>query len=135
MPIKFKIDHTRRFVDVEGRGEVTLQDILDYLDALVTDGGMPYRKLLDFRDVVPRLSDDDVMVLGARVSAYAHLEPRGPIAIVSTNDETDLFIRRFMNLGGAKRPMRLFTSIEQAQQWLSGMPESSDRPVSSPGNR
>ena len=128
MPVKFKIDHVRRFVDVEGRDEVTLRDLLGYLDALVTDNGMPYRKLVDFRDVMPRLSDDDVMVLGARVSAYAHLEPRGPIAIVSTNDLTDLFIRRFMNLGGARRPMRLFTSVDEARQWLSGMPESPDTP-------
>ena len=125
MPVTFKIDHVRRFVDVEGRGEVALHDVLDYFDALVTGGGMPYRKLIDFRGVVPKLTDDDVMVLGARVSAYAHLEPRGPIAIVSSNDETDLFIRRFMNLGGAKRPMRLFTSMDEARQWLMETPEVS----------
>lgn len=125
MPVHFKIDHARRFVDVEARGDVTLQDVLDYFDALVTDGGMPYRKLLDFRDVTPKLTDDDVMVLGARVSAYAHLEPRGPIAIVSTNDASDLFIRRFMNLGGAKRPMRLFSSMDEARQWLVETPEAS----------
>jgi hypothetical protein len=124
MPLQFTIDHANRFVDVKGSGEVALQDILDYFDALVTDGGMPYRKLLDFRDVAPKLSDEDVMVLGARVSAYAHLEPRGPIAIVSTNDESDLFIRRFMNLGGAKRPMRLFTSLDDARRWVQEMPES-----------
>ena len=74
---------------------------------------------------MPKLTDDDVMVLGARVSAYAHLEPRGPIAIVSTNDETDLFIRRFMNLGGAKRPIRLFDSMDDAREWLMATPEAS----------
>lgn len=124
MPLEFTIDHDERFVDVRGHGAVGLQDILDYFDALVTDGGMPYRKLLDFRGVTPRLTDDDVMVLGARVSAYAHLEPRGPIAIVSTNDESDLFIRRFMNLGGAKRPMRLFKSMDDARKWLAETPET-----------
>jgi hypothetical protein len=124
MPVKFNIDHVRRFVDVEARGEVMLQDVLAYFDALVTDDGMPYRKLLDFRGVVPKLTDDDVMVLGARVSAYAHLEPRGPIAIVSNNDESDLFIRRFMNLGGAKRPMRLFKSMDEARNWLLATPEA-----------
>ena len=33
MPVRFKIDHVRRFVDVEGRGEVVLKDVLDYFDA------------------------------------------------------------------------------------------------------
>ena len=91
---------------------------------LVIEGGLPYRKLIDLRGVVPRMSDDDIMVLGARVSAYAHLEPRGPIAVVSTAHETDLFVRRFMNLGGAKRPMRLFTSMDDARQWLQETPEA-----------
>jgi len=124
MPMRFKIDHDRRFVDVEGRGDVGLQDVLDYFDALVTDNGMPYRKLLDLRDVTPKLTDADVMVLGARVSAYAHLEPRGPVAIVSSNDESDLFIRRFMNLGGARRPIRLFVSMDEARAWLTATPEA-----------
>jgi len=124
MPMRFKIDHDRRFVDVEGRGAVGLQDVLDYFDALVTDNGMPYRKLLDLRDVTPKLTDADVLVLGARVSAYAHLEPRGPVALVSSNDESDLFIRRFMNLGGAKRPIRLFASMDEARAWLAATPEA-----------
>lgn len=120
----FNIDHARRFVDVKGSGDMVLQDVTDYFDALVTEGGLPYRKLIDLRGVVPKMTDDDIMVLGARVSAYAHLEPRGPIAVVSTAPETDLFVRRFMNLGGARRPMRLFTSMDEARQWLQETPES-----------
>jgi hypothetical protein len=122
--MQFTIDHAKRFVDVRGVDDVGLQDILDYFDGLVVDGGMPYRKLIDLRGIKPRITDDDMMTLGARVSAYANMEPRGPIAVVSTNDETDIFIRRFMNLGGAKRPIRLFTSIEAARQWLQATPEA-----------
>jgi hypothetical protein len=124
VPVQFTIDHDKRFVDVRGLGDVGLQDILDYFDALVTGDGMPYRKLIDMRGVMPRISDDEMMVLGARVSAYANLEPRGPIAVVSTAPESDIFIRRFMNLGGAKRPMRLFTSVDAARQWLQSTPEA-----------
>ena len=124
MPIQFNIDHTKRFVDVRGFGDVLLQDILEYFDTLVVDGGMPYRKMIDMRGVTPRISDEDMMTLGARVSAYAHLEPRGPIAVVSTAPESDIFIRRFMNLGGARRPIRLFNSLEAAKSWLESTPEA-----------
>ena len=103
---------------------MVLQDVLGLFDALVTEGGMPYRKLIDLRGVEPRIDDDEMMVLGARVSAYSQMEPRGPIAVVSANPAADLFVRRFMNLGGAKRPMRLFTSVDEARQWLQGMPEA-----------
>jgi len=29
-----------------------------------------------------------------------------------------------MNLGGAKRPMRLFASIDEARRWLMDQPEA-----------
>jgi hypothetical protein len=120
----FTIDHDRRMVDVVGSGEIVLKDVTVYFDALVTEGGMPYRKLIDLRGITPNFSDNDVMMLGARVSAYANMEPRGPIAVVSNADATDLFIRRFMNLGGAKRPIRLFASMDEATQWLQVQPDS-----------
>lgn len=125
MPFQFTIDHTRKFVDVRGSGEIVLQDILAYFDALVVEGGMPYPKLIDMRDVVPKISDDEMMTLGARVSAYANFEPRGPIAVVSNTPESEIFVRRFMNLGGARRPMRLFDTMEAAREWLAAAPPAS----------
>jgi hypothetical protein len=118
LPVDFKIDHDKRFVIVRAHGVVVLQEILDYFDALVVQDAMPYPKLFDARDAVPNLNDDEVMVLGARVSAYAAHEPRGAIAAVATTREASAMLQRFMNLGGPERPMRLFASIEEARSWL-----------------
>jgi hypothetical protein len=85
---------------------------------------MPYRKLFDASDVDLRLSDDDIMTLGAWVSAYAAIDPRGPIAIVAVSDETRDLMRRYMNLGGAKRPVKLFKSRDIARKWLEAEPEA-----------
>ena len=118
MPVDYEIDHAKRFVRVKAHGVVVLQEILDYFDALVVQDAMPYPKLVDAREAEPRLSDDDVMVLGARVSAYAAYDPRGPIAAVATNQKAGAILQRFMNLGGADRPMRLFATVEEAMAWL-----------------
>jgi hypothetical protein len=118
VPVQFEIDHSKRFVSVRAYGVVRLGEILDYFDALVLQEAMPYPKLFDAREARPDLSDDDVMTLGARVSAYAIMEPRGPIAAVATTRAAGDILQRFMNLGGAQRPMRLFSSIEEAQAWL-----------------
>ena len=59
------------------------------------------------------------MFLGARVSTYAVLEPRGPIAAVAVTKKAGDILQRFMNLGGAQRPMRLFASVEEARAWLT----------------
>ena len=118
LPVDFKIDHTKRFVWVRAHGVVLLREILDYFDALVVEDAMPYPKLFDARDAKPELSDDDVMVLGARVSAYAAFDPRGPVAAVAVTREAGDILQRFMNLGGAQRPMRLFATVDEAQAWL-----------------
>jgi hypothetical protein len=118
LPVDYRIDHERLFVTVRAHGTVVLEELLDYFDALVVQNAMGYPKLFDAREAEPRLSNDDVMVLGARVSAYAAHEPRGPVAAVAMGVEASAILQRFMNLGGAQRPMRLFATIEEARRWL-----------------
>ena len=118
MPVEYSIDHQKKFVKVRAHGPIVLKEILDYFDALVVQDAMAYPKLFDARDAEPQLSDDDVMELGARVSAYAEYDPRGPIAAVATKPKAGEILQRFMNLGGADRPMRLFASVEEAMAWL-----------------
>jgi hypothetical protein len=114
-----EIDHARRFVSVTADGRVVLQDVLDYFDRLVVDGGMPYPKLFDATGAKPQFSDDDMMVLGARASAYAEMEPRGPLALVGTTEEVTSLLRRFMNLGRGQRPVMLFGNTRNAREWLA----------------
>ena len=118
MPVQFEIDHAKRFVGVRACGVVVLQEILDYFDAVTVQDAMSYAKLFDARDADPQLTDADVMVLGARVSAYAAFDPRGPVAAVAVTREAGDILQRFMNLGGAQRPMRLFATVDEAQAWL-----------------
>ena len=118
MPVEYEIDHAKRFVRVKAHGVVVLQEILDYFDAVTVQNAASYPKLFDAREAEPQLNDDDVMVLGARVSAYAAFDPRGPVAAVATSEKTSEVVRRFMNLGGADRPMRLFATVEDAMAWL-----------------
>ena len=118
LPVDFTIDHAKRFVWVRAHGVVVLQEILDYFDAVAIEDAMAYPKLFDARDADPDLSDGDVMVLGARVSAYAAFDPRGPVAAVAQDRKAGDILQRFMNLGGAQRPMRLFARVEEARAWL-----------------
>lgn len=118
MPVEYSIDHEAQLVTVTAHGKVVLEEILDYFDALVVQDAMTYPKLVDAREAVPALSDDDVMILGARVSAYVAFDPRGAVAAVATTPAATTILQRFMNLGDASRPMRLFTSVDAAVAWL-----------------
>jgi hypothetical protein len=124
MPLSYKIDHGKRFVTVQTSGLVTLDDILVYYEALVVQEAMAYHKLFDASDCDLRLSDDELMTLGAWVSAFSQYDPRGPIAILCTSQQTENTMRRYMNLGGAKRPVKMFRSRTRALKWLGGEKEA-----------
>jgi hypothetical protein len=119
VPLNYKINPAERLVHVQAEGAVRLQDILDYLDEVAAGDAMPYGKLFDTSGAQFELTDADMMVLGARVSAYAAMEPRGPVALVVNDDPHNDLARRFTNLGGAKRPARIFRDVRLARAWLA----------------
>src|SRR5262249_53838294 len=71
VPIAWKIVTEERMVLARADGPVTLQDIIDYLDAVVVADAQPYAKLFDTGTMQLRLSDNELMELGARMSAYS----------------------------------------------------------------
>jgi hypothetical protein len=120
VPVDFTFDHDNRLVVATAHGRVVLQEILDYFDAVTINEAASYAKLFDAREMDPQLSDDDVMVLGARVSAYAAYDPRGAVAAVAVTMEARDAVRRYMTFAGAKRSIQLFTTVEDARAWLLG---------------
>ena len=76
MPICFTIDHAKRFVHARAEGEIDLADIEEFSDAVMVENAMPYRKLFDGRGAFGKYDDHGMMMLGARVSAYAAVEKR-----------------------------------------------------------
>src|SRR3954466_136813 len=97
MPIRFAIDHQRRFVRASAEDNVTLEDIETFLDAVVVADALPYRKLFDGRTAFGKYTDEELMRLAARISAYAAIEKRGAAAIVPSPDYVEL-TTRFINL-------------------------------------
>ncbi|MBS0549923.1 MAG: hypothetical protein JSR24_19385 [Proteobacteria bacterium] len=124
MPLTFKIDHDRRFVQVDTESVVTLDEVLVYYEGLVTGNAMSYPKLFDTSNSVISLSSEELMTLGAWVSAFAEHDPRGPIALLCTTEENENTLRRYMSLGRARRPIKLFKSRTRAMKWLSGESEA-----------
>src|SRR5436305_1647616 len=122
MPIHFTIDHAERLVRARAEGEVSLADIEDLTDAIMVENAMPYRKLFDGRAAIPVYVEDDMMMLGARASAYASLERRGPVAFLPNPNHAAL-ASRFINLGKSGRAAAIFYDEDEARRWLDEQPE------------
>ena len=133
MPITWTISEADRLVTAQARGSVTLQDIEALLDDVVVKDALGYRKLFDGRESVGKYDDRDVLLLGARISAYASLNLTGAAAIVvSTQTQYDSAMR-FANVAKARRPVRVFYSPEEARAWLDSDPQPGETPPGKSG--
>ena len=124
MAIRWEALHPEKLLLVTGEGTVTLKEVEVYLDEIVTAGAMPYAKLFDATKVDPKYDDHDIMMLGARMSAYRATMKGGPLAFVVTGGPTHEAIQRYINLSPADRAVAVFTTVPEARAWLDAQPKS-----------
>lgn len=118
MPLRWEIDHSRKFVHIVAEGPVVLEELEEHFDALFVANAMGYAKLFDATTARPMYSDEDVMMMGARLSAYTAALPSGPLAVVGPASLRSTF-KRFINISPSDRPAKLFNSEEKARAWLA----------------
>ena len=70
-----------------------------------------------------KMPPDEILALGVRMRA-AHTEDRtlGALAAVVPDDKIELVSRVLGMLAAAKRPMRVFSTLAPAQEWLQRQP-------------
>ena len=79
---------------------------------------LQYGKLFDATAADPIYTEQDVMAMGARLSAYTATLKSGPLAVIGLNEKARSAFRRFVNISPAKRPARLFKTETEAHTWL-----------------
>lgn len=122
MPVRFTIDHEHRFVHAHAEGNVAPKDMETFLDAIVVENALPYRKLFDARHAIGRYESADIAVLAARVNRLAHIDRRGALALLMPPRYATL-ADQFLALGGRDRPVRAFLEEDEAMHWLQEQPE------------
>lgn len=119
MPLRWEILHDRKLVHIMAEGPVTLKDMEAHFDALVVADALPYAKLFNATAVQPAYDDDDVMAMGARLSAYTATMKSGPLAVVAADEAAREAFQRFVNVSPSRRPARLFATEAEARAWLA----------------
>jgi hypothetical protein len=123
MPVTFAIDHERRFVHARAEGVVEVKDVAAFLDAVIVENALPYRKLFDGRGSIGRYDATDVALLAARVNTYRHIDRRGALALLISPQYAAL-AERFVGLAGTDRPVGTFLDEDEAMRWLESQPEA-----------
>jgi hypothetical protein len=119
MPLRWEILHAQKLVHIVAEGPVTRQELEEHFDAIVVADAMPYAKLFDATLAEPRYDDDDVMLMGARLSAYTATLESGPLAVVGQDPAVRTAFSRFVNISPSKRPAAMFKTEAEARAWLA----------------
>ena len=119
MPLRWEIFHDQKLVHIVAEGPITLKDMEQHFDAIVVAEAMPYAKLFDATRAAAVYDDKDVLLMGARLSAYTATLDSGPLAVIGTSDEVHLAFARFINISPSQRPARLFRTETEARAWLA----------------
>ena len=123
MPLRWEILHAEKLVHVIAEGPVTLKHMEEHFDAIVTANALSYSKLFDATRLEPVYDDHDVMMLGARLSAYTSNFDSGPLAVVGESEDARTAFKRFVDISPSKRPAKMFKREADARAWLATKPE------------
>src|SRR5471032_3214365 len=124
MPIRLTIDHSGRNARAVCSGSVSREDLENYFDAVSVAGAGPYPKLFDMADADFAITDTDMLLVAARIRAYAQsgAEKIGPAAIVAATHKGFEQAELFAVLATADRPLLVFRTVAEAEQWLTTAP-------------
>lgn len=129
MPVYMNIDHLQRIVTMVAHGAVTDQEIRSVTQELIEAGVAPFGKIIDTSAAVSSLTAEQVAVVADMLRRGRDHDRRGPVAYVINPDRIG-FAHRFAEASKADRPVRLFTSLRQARQWVTqAMAERQARPT------
>ena len=119
MPLHWIIDPDKKLVTAVAEGDVTRIEFDAFLDDMSRAGADAYRKLFDASQAVSALVDGEMILLGARLSAYTSLGPLGPLAIVAPATAIRQQAELFAALAPADRPLKIFKAVDAARKWLA----------------
>ncbi len=126
MPIDYRIDHTRRLVITEGRGEVTEQEIFGYQREVWSRAEVTgYHELIDMSTIkslptppAERMRDLATLAAGTDVP-----HPGAKLAIVANDDLAFGLAQMYAAYRSidphSTKQVEVFRSLDEAQRWLN----------------
>jgi hypothetical protein len=116
MPIYVEISRLYRCATVVARGAITREEILTTAEELIAADIPLFAKLVDVAGATSDVTAGDVRRLAAVLRSVGKIK-RGPVAFLINPTRAD-FARAFA-VTQTERPVRMFTSIHQARDWLA----------------
>ncbi len=117
MPIHLDISDLDRLVIVVALGEVTAEDAMEVLREFLKTGRQAYGKIIDTSAGSASIDENRMAAIAAFMRSDPKAGSRGPLAFVVDPKRGDQ-ARKFADLTGEERPVKVFTSLREARAWV-----------------
>lgn len=120
MPLHWTIDHDERLVVAIAEGHLSTSDVERYLEQVVAEAAMPYRKIFDVSAPGVSLALQEMQALGRSMRRFTKDGAMGPLALI-VGAHSHLQAAIFADGAGVHRPVQIFKTRPEAERWL-GIP-------------
>jgi hypothetical protein len=127
MPIYMEISRLHRCATIIARDKITPDEIMAAAEELVEANVPDFAKLVDVAGATADVTAGDIRHLAIVLRKVGNVR-RGPVAFLIDPSRSD-FARAFA-VTQHDRPVRLFTSIHQARDWLARGGGDAEQPAS-----
>ena len=121
MPLHWTIDHDERLVMAVAEGNLSTSDVEQYLEQVVAEAAMPYRKIFDVSSPGVSLALQEMQALGRSMRRFTKDGAMGPLALV-VGGHSHLQAAIFADGAGVHRPVQIFKTRQEAERWLGIQP-------------
>lgn len=118
MAVSWLISHDEKLVVVQITDAFVLEDIPDAYAAVIAEGGLSYRKLIDLSLAPLDVCVLDISGISSAIRAVAGDARRGPVACVVPNDAVHDMVEIFDRKTDLDRPLGIFRDKASATRWL-----------------
>jgi hypothetical protein len=116
--LRWSISHDDRLVVAHITDAFVLADVPVVYAAIIAEGGLSYRKLVDLTLVPIDIAVLDIGGISRAVRAATNNPRRGPVAFIVPNDAVHDMVEIFDRKTALDRPLGIFRDRASAMRWL-----------------
>jgi hypothetical protein len=118
VPISYRIDEARKRIYTRGEGLVNYEDLRAHMFSEAGEPAASYSELVDVSDATTDVTPEEIRHLASARRAIAQRQQPGPVAVVATDEMFFGMMRMYHMLTDQVRPLRVFSSVQEAERWL-----------------
>lgn len=122
MPLHWTIDSKNRLFTAVAEGDISRPEFEAYLDTIDGADLHTWRKLFDGLQAHTTMGAENVLAMGVRMRDSHRKSAVGALAIVIQEEKMATFSRVLGMLAAANRPMRVFSDLDAAREWIRKQP-------------